>query len=256
MILHKVLGQTAFWLVNKSIALEFGLESSVLLSDLIDKQAYFETRGELDEEGYFYNTSEDIEKSTSLNYHSQKKNLKPLIEAGFVATKLKGVPAKLHFKILENQILIFLNTVSKKTEKQELENMELNNNKDNNNKEKEQTTLFNVEEIQPTAVEILNYLNLKRNSGTGFKNVKSNTNCINARIKEGFTLQDFKDVIDGMIAKWGKDEKMHVYIRPETLFGNKFNSYLVASKEVLTSKKVNDGSKNFEYNPTNDANLL
>ena len=256
MILHKVLGQSAFWLVNKSIAIEFGIEAALLLSDLIDKQTYFEARGELDEEGFFYNTSEDIEKFTTLNYHSQKKVLKLLIEAGFVTTKLKGVPARLHFKILENQILIFLNTGSQEKGKQDLHNLEINNNKDNNNKEQEQTTLFDVEEIQPTAVEILNYLNLKRKSGTGFKNVKSNTGCINTRIQEGFKMQDFKDVIDGMIEKWQNDEKMHIYIRPETLFGTKFNSYLVASRDVLRNRRIDDGSSNFKYEPTKSLEVL
>lgn len=43
---------------------------------------------------------------------------------------------------------------------------------------------------------------------------------------ERFTLDDFKTVIDKKAAEWKNDPKMHIYLRPETLFGSKFESYL------------------------------
>ena len=50
---------------------------------------------------------------------------------------------------------------------------------------------------------------------------------IRARLKEGFTLDDFKTVIDKKCAEWYGTE-MQQYLRPETLFGTKFESYLNA----------------------------
>ena len=49
---------------------------------------------------------------------------------------------------------------------------------------------------------------------------------IHARWQEGFRLDDFKRVIDTMFTSWGNDPKMCAYLRPETLFGTKFESYL------------------------------
>jgi len=47
-----------------------------------------------------------------------------------------------------------------------------------------------------------------------------------ARLKEGYTVEEFKRVIDNKVAAWKHDEKMNQYLRPETLFGTKFETYL------------------------------
>ena len=49
---------------------------------------------------------------------------------------------------------------------------------------------------------------------------------IAARWAEGFRAPDFKMVIDWKVERWSKDPKMYAYLRPETLFGPKFESYL------------------------------
>ena len=50
--------------------------------------------------------------------------------------------------------------------------------------------------------------------------------CIEARWNEGFTENEFRKVIDNMTSQWLNDEKMNQYLRPETLFGTKFEGYL------------------------------
>lgn len=50
--------------------------------------------------------------------------------------------------------------------------------------------------------------------------------CIRARWKEGFRTPDFEKVIENRLAKWGTDPVMAEYLRPETLFGTKFEGYL------------------------------
>jgi uncharacterized phage protein (TIGR02220 family) len=73
--------------------------------------------------------------------------------------------------------------------------------------------------------EIVNYLNAS--TGKLFRsNSRKTISVIQARISEGFTLDDFKKVIDTKTAKWKYDLKMQDYLRPETLFGTKFESYL------------------------------
>lgn len=264
MIIQKILGNSAFWIVNKALALKVGIEAAVLLADLIDKQAYFEARGELDEEGYFYNTAKDIEKDTSLTYHQQKVGLKILYDADFINGKLKGVPARLHFKVIENKILNFLNTGIVEISNQDFKEVETNNNKLNNNKKKEQNSLslFQSDEAQgsvsfdfPTLPEeIIKYLNDKK-GGRGFE-IKSPANHveIKARIKEKkYSIDDFKKVIDHKVHQWSKDKERKQYLRPSTLFGTKFNSYLVEAED--NKNKINSSSKNYEHAPSETPDL-
>ena len=73
--------------------------------------------------------------------------------------------------------------------------------------------------------EIIDYLNEK--AGTKFRyNSKQTQKHINARLKEGYTLEDFKHVIDVKVYKWKKDPEMSAYIRPQTLFGTKMENYV------------------------------
>ena len=74
-------------------------------------------------------------------------------------------------------------------------------------------------------VEIIDYLNMR--TGQHYKHNNKNTQeHINARLKEGFTVNDFKTVIDKKCVEWmGTD--MQKYLRPDTLFRpSKFESYL------------------------------
>lgn len=73
--------------------------------------------------------------------------------------------------------------------------------------------------------DIVEYLNLKTNSYYRYSSDKTRR-TINARLNEGFTLDDFKKVIDIKTTQWLGDQKMEQYLRPETLFGTKFESYL------------------------------
>lgn len=80
-------------------------------------------------------------------------------------------------------------------------------------------------------VEILDDLN--KLLGTNYKtsSIKTKT-LINARLKEGFSVEDFKTVHRKKIAEWEKNPDMAKYLRPETLYGNKFESYLNQKAEI------------------------
>lgn len=71
---------------------------------------------------------------------------------------------------------------------------------------------------------IVDYLNQR--AGTNYRaTTKKTKDCIRARLNEGFTLDDFKTVIDKKAEEWIGTE-YEKFIRPETLFGTKFESYL------------------------------
>lgn len=82
---------------------------------------------------------------------------------------------------------------------------------------------------------IIDYLNEKAKKDFRAKS-KSTQQHINARFKEGFTVDDFKTVIDKKCAEWlGTDFEQ--YLRPATLFGTKFEGYLNARSTKPTKQQ-------------------
>ena len=72
--------------------------------------------------------------------------------------------------------------------------------------------------------EVISYLNFKAKKN--FKvDTASHQKFIKARLKEGYVLEDFKKVVDIMVAKW-KGTEYEQYLQPQTLFGNKMDNYL------------------------------
>lgn len=137
---------------------------------------------------------------------------------------------------LENQ-----NLDIQKLEFQNLENRPLQNtNKQNTNKQKteEQKILSSSDEHDAVPYkEIVDYLNEK--AGTKFRSqTKDTQKHIRARVNEGFTIDDFKKVIDTKTSQWLNDPKMNAYLRPATLFGTKFEGYL--NEQVGTGDQYED----------------
>lgn len=92
-------------------------------------------------------------------------------------------------------------------------------------------TSMNTKSNKDIVGKVISYLNLK--TAQSYRPTsKSTQRHINARIQEGFALEDFMAVIDAQNQEWGKDAKMRRYLRPETLFGSKFESYLQASRQM------------------------
>ena len=87
-----------------------------------------------------------------------------------------------------------------------------------NNKEIKNIYVDSVEEI-------FRYLNDKTGKNYTGRS-KAQRDHIIARLKEGYTVEEFKKVIDNKTAAWKGDPKMDQYLRPETLFSTKFETYL------------------------------
>jgi len=88
----------------------------------------------------------------------------------------------------------------------------------------ENTKTENNNNIFLICQEVISYLNLKAKKN--FKvDTASHQKFIKARLKEGYVLEDFKKVVDIMVAKW-KGTEYEQYLQPQTLFGNKMDNYL------------------------------
>ena len=104
---------------------------------------------------------------------------------------------------------------------------------------------------KPDCVDVINHMNSVL--GTKYKtSTKSHIQNISARLSDGHSVDDLKNVIDSKSKEWGGDPKMAQYLRPQTLFGaSKFQGYLTASKTIGTGqhRNINDIGKDFSPPP-------
>ena len=91
---------------------------------------------------------------------------------------------------------------------------------------------------------IIDYLNMV--CGTNYKpNNKQTKEHINARMEDGFSEEDFYTVIDKKSKEW-IGTKMEQYLRPQTLFNTKFESYL--NQNIVLDKKPTEQMLDDSYN--------
>ncbi|HBB6316263.1 TPA: phage protein [Escherichia coli] len=103
-------------------------------------------------------------------------------------------------------------------------NNSTNNDLTNNNSTNNDSNILSGDPTAYPYREVINYLN--KQTGKQYKSTtKKNQTVIRARTDEAFTLDDFKKVIDNKVSEW-KGTDMEKYLRPETLFGTKFEGYL------------------------------
>jgi uncharacterized phage protein (TIGR02220 family) len=127
------------------------------------------------------------------------------------------------------------------TEKEDGNQLATNWQPDDNQPGNQLATQYSIDKYSTDKyIYIVDYLNQK--AGTNYKaSTKKTKTCIHARLEEGFTQDDFCTVIDKKCAEWLGTE-FEQYLRPETLFGTKFESYLNA--KVTKKQVVNSGVPN------------
>ena len=180
-----------------------------------------------DKEGnvFQYYTNEQL--MIDLNCNSNKtiiKIKKELKDAGLMKEVRQGMnlPNRIYLDVLNGSVESTFQEVQKVhfgsventlSEVQKVHTIKTENTKTENNNNK-----------LSICTEVISYLNLK--SKKNFKvDTASHQKFIKARLKEGYVLEDFKKVVDVMVAKW-KGTEYEQYLQPQTLFGNKMDNYL------------------------------
>ena len=104
------------------------------------------------------------------------------------------------------------------------------------------------------AVEIIEYFN--QVTGKNFRaNSEKTRSVIKTRLSEGFTIANFKTVIFKKCQEWiGTSQEK--YLRPETLFGNKFEGYLNQSGNFISSAPKSGLDETAEYSRKLKEKLL
>ena len=99
----------------------------------------------------------------------------------------------------------------------------------------EETAIKDLEKTKHKELWIpIAYLNQVANKR--YKFVDKTKRLLLARFKEGYTLEDFKQVIDIKTAEWKDSPEFSKYLRPETLFGSKFDGYLNQKPKTIKGK--------------------
>jgi uncharacterized phage protein (TIGR02220 family) len=112
-------------------------------------------------------------------------------------------------------------------------------------KEKSVAEKETVLAVRESPSDAITYLNEKL--GTRYKGKPADISRIKARMSppENFTLDDFKTVVDKKISDW-KGTHMERYLRPETLFGTKFESYLNEKNDIKEGRASQMAAYSFE----------
>ena len=177
-----------------------------------------------------------INSDKRLNLTTQKVRtiLKKFEKEGYIQLLTSGSKGKEStLRLTIKQQLFNNNTTNKNEELQQVEDIkqqQSNNNVTTLSKKKEKDN--NIYSL------VIDYLNSKAN--TKFRASTKNTQSyINARVREGYKLEDFIIVIDTKCDDWlGTDWER--YLRPATLFGTKFENYL---NEANKKAPVGSGTK-------------
>ena len=228
-----LLASTPFFILNKNLLYSLGLDATIVLSDLMQKKAYFEQTHQL-QGGFFYNTTSTITCSTTLSYYQIKQALNILQEKGYIEIKLKGIPAKKHFKIIENKIAKYLKTSNENIYIQECDNFEVNNNKEIKIKKKNINTrrvrfLNDLKELEPKdhIEDFLDYWTEENNVGkqrwelekTWSTNLRYKRWCRNQKnFSKGSNTNNMPDFLDSAYLNRIKEDQAQV---------NKFYKHLV-----------------------------
>ena len=185
-------------------------------------------------------STEDGKGNSVLTSHGMIKRYSEVL----ITTKRKDVIPAFITK-LYSEVITEKTPVSTEETRVSTEETPVNSEISTQRKEKEIKEKENKRSTVSGDAEIIAYLNEK--TGSSYKPTTQKTlSLIHAREEEGFTLEDFKAVIDHKQDQWGNDPKMRQYLRPETLFGTKFEGYLNDARRTQEGgvAYVNFGFKN------------
>lgn len=198
---------------------------------LLNQMIYWSDRTSR-KDGYFYKSYNEWYEELHLTEYQVRRATKKLKSFGFVDTALKkanGAPT-LHYKVDTKEVSEW---ILKKLQNGNLRNSRMDSEETQESlteiTTKTTTEITNNNILSPSSTvypykDVIDYLN--QQTGKNYKSTtKKNQTVIRARTDEGFSLDDFKRVIDNKVAEW-KGTNMEKYLRPETLFGTKFEGYL------------------------------
>jgi uncharacterized phage protein (TIGR02220 family) len=201
--------------------------------------------------GERHTSEEKLATRWGVSRNTVRKFLTLLEKDGMISIK-KSRQSGTTYKVLNYNIYQGFSEEKKQQTEQQCEhqrdndlNNELNINKNDkefkNEKNEKKKENFRLTPDPIPYKEIIDYLN--QQTEKNFRHTAAgNMKLIKSRWNEGYTLEQFKQVIDNKCQDWLQDHKMSQYLQPSTLFGQKFDQYLNQS-----SKKIKEGINQYGW---------
>lgn len=201
-----------------------GITGALMLS-----QAVYWSKRTKDKDGWFYKTQAEWELETGLTRREQDTARSRLESLGVLYVERRGIPAQLFYKVDVMQIHnLLINAVDLQSEAMHKSAKLGAHISQSTNTETTASILSGNPDdgsFKDQCKQVLEYLNEK--AGTRYRMAESNTRAITARLKEGASVEEMKQVIDLKCSSWLHDNKMKKYLRPLTLFNaSKYNNYI------------------------------
>lgn len=241
-VIRRMSGQDNIITIPK-IYIEFAgdLTTAALLNQLV----FYSDKGKR-KDGFFYKTYKEWEEETGLTKRQVSYSIKKLKDMDLVETKLKkanGAPT-IHYRLDYDKLLQSIITKCHFPLEQNVtidsDNMSQSLTENTTEITTEITTSNTMSDSSNQTTipykEIIDYLNLICNTKYRAGTKKTQT-LIKARWNEGFRVDDFKEVIEKKSSQWINNTDMQKFLRPETLFGTKFEGYL---NEIVNIPKPNN----------------
>ncbi|MFS0784752.1 conserved phage C-terminal domain-containing protein [Bacillus sp. 1P06AnD] len=207
-------------------------ETGLFLSQLI----YWSDRGTR-KDGFFYKTDEEWQQEIMLSQYSIRKARRRLEKMGLLETKVmkaNGSPT-VHYRFNKSRFSDLFISFLRNQKNEIADSKERSFENESSLTEITTETTTEINNISIPFSEIIEYLNSR--ADTNYKSgTKKTKDLIKARWNEEFKLEDFKRVIDNKVTEWINDPNMNKYLRPETLFGTKFEAYLNQKGGVQNGK--------------------
>ncbi|MGG1481936.1 hypothetical protein ABE402_13700 [Bacillus smithii] len=87
--------------VNKRLAKAIGLTEAVVYSELVSLYKYWANRGELTDGEWFFCTDDNLVENTTIPKNTVRRKVNELVKMGLIEKELKGLPAKIHYRITD-----------------------------------------------------------------------------------------------------------------------------------------------------------
>lgn len=188
-----------------------------------------EWQGIVVERGQFVSSYSKLSEETGLTIAQVRTALKRLISTGEITHKAQSKYGLFTVINYDRYQAYDSQDNSQTTLTQQSDNSQVATTKNNKNNKKEK------KDNSDACKEVIEYLNLK--SGKAFTPTNAMTiKHINGRLKDGYTIDDMKKVIDTKVSEW-KNTDYEKYIRPDTLFRpSKFENYVNQTNNTYSNE--------------------
>ena len=247
----ELLGHGNYIAVNRTLIRRLGLNAAVMIGELADKARMFESQGKL-KDGWFYVKVNDMSENTGLGERAQRTAIDDLVRLGIIEVEYMGLPKKRWFRIDFHRIMDVVAGIDLEPRAQEPEPEP---------EPEEPATLFDTDDYfePPTrevskrkskaemaedaqeakVTEVLDHLN--EVTGSSYSTMRNDNRMnIRARLREGYTVEQCKAVIDKKARKW-LGTQFADNLNPSTLFDKrKSDIYLQQPDANKTRRRSED----------------